>query len=107
MKPRNFIVLACALCLVLTAGAIAVAGDNDRPEKGKVISIDKDAMSMVVQGDKNDQWNLYWTESTKLEGDLTVQDLAVGDEIHFKYTEKEGKKWLTGLHRTEKAKDKD
>ncbi len=87
MKRRNFIVLACALCLVLTAGAIAVAGD-DRPEKGKVISIDKDAMSMVVQGEKNDQWNLYWTESTKLEGDLTVQDLAVGDEIHFKYTEK-------------------
>ena len=88
MKARNIVVLACALCLVLTVGAPAVADNKDRPHEGKVISIDKDAMSMVVQGEENDQWNLYWTESTKLKGDVTVAELKVGDEVHVAFVEK-------------------
>src|SRR5262245_36714995 len=103
MKPKYLIVAVCALALMLAVGGAAVADDKERPDEGKVISIDKDAMSMVVQGKENDQWDLYWTKSTKLKGDLTVEELAVGDEIHFAYTEKDGKKWLTELKRTEKA----
>ena len=105
MKARDLIVLACAFCVLLTVGAVAVADDDKRPHEGKVISIDTTAMSMVVQGEENDQWDLYWTQSTKLKGDVTVAELKVGDEIHFNFVEKEGKKWLTELKRTEKAKD--
>ena len=107
MKPRHFMVVVCALALLLAVGGAAVADDKGRPDEGKVISIDKDAMSMVVQGKENDQWNLYWPKSTKLKGNLTVEELAVGDEIHFAYTEKDGKKWLTELKRTEKAEHSD
>ena len=107
MKPRNLIAVVCAVCLLLTVGAAAVADDQERPHEGKVISLDKDAMTMSVQGEKNDQWTLYWTESTKLKGDLTVEELQVGDEVHFAFTEKDGKKWLTALRRTEKAGDDD
>jgi Cu/Ag efflux protein CusF len=62
-------------------------------------------MVLSVQGDKNDQWTLSWTETTKLKGDLTVQELKVGDKIHFDFVEKDGRKWLTELKRTDKAKD--
>jgi hypothetical protein len=103
MKLRNFTVLMLALGLVLGLGGLAIADDN-RPHEGKVINIDKDMMVLSVQGDKDDQWTLYWTETTKLKGDLTVQEVKVGDKVHFEYTEKDGKMWLTELKRTDKAK---
>ena len=106
MKLKYFLVAVCAVALLLAVGA-AVADDQQRPDEGKVISLDRDAMSMVVQGKGNDQWTLYWTKSTKLKGDLTVEELAVGDEIHFAFAEKDGKKWLTELKRTEKAEKAD
>jgi Cu/Ag efflux protein CusF len=104
MKLKNFAVLIFALALVLTVGTVATADDN-RPHEGKVISIDKAAMVLAVQGDKDDQWTLSWTETTKLKGDVTVQELKVGDKIHFEFVEKDGRKWLTELKRTDKAKD--
>jgi Cu/Ag efflux protein CusF len=107
MKPRNLISIVCAVCLLLAVGAVGAGEDQERPHKGKVISLDKDAMSMGVQGEKNDQWTLYWTESTQLKGDVTVQELQVGDKVHFKFVEKDGKKWVTELHRSEKAGDDD
>ena len=105
MKTRNLIAVVCAICLVLAAGAAVAGDDQKRPHKGKVIAIDQAAMSMSVQGDENDQWTLYWTESTKLEGDTTVQEIQIGDKVHFDFVEKEGKKWLTKLHRTGNDKD--
>ena len=105
MKPRKLSVLILALSLVLGLGALAIADDN-RPHEGKVINIDRDLMVLSVQGDKDDQWTLYWTESTKVKGDVTVQELQVGDKVHFDFMEKDGKKWLTEVHRTGKA-DKD
>jgi hypothetical protein len=105
MKLRNFTVLMLALGLVLGLGGLGLASaDDNRPHEGKVINIDKDLMTLSVQGDKDDQWTLYWTESTKLKGDLTVEEVKVGDKVHFDYTEKDGKMWLTELKRTDKAK---
>jgi Cu/Ag efflux protein CusF len=98
-RTSLLVVLACAFLLCASA---AVA--DDRPHEGKVISIDKDAMTLVVQGDKDDQWVLSWTESTKLKGDVTVPELKVGDAVHFEFTEKDGKKWLTELKRTDRGK---
>ena len=58
---------------------------------------------MTVQGEKDDQWTLYWNESTQLDQDLTVEELQVGDQVSFDFTEKDGKKWLTELRLSEKA----
>ena len=100
MKLRMLTVLMLVLGLV--AGAAAFA--DNRPHEGKVVSVDKETMTMSVQGDKDDQWTLYWTETTKLKGDLTIEEVKVGDKVHFDYTEKDGKMWLTELKRTDKAK---
>lgn len=102
MKPRTMVALVCALFL-LSVAVPAVADDQERPDEGKVVSIDQSTKSMTLEGKKDDRWTLYWTESTKVKGDVTVEELQVGDQVHFKFTEKEGKKWLTELHRSEKA----
>ena len=102
MNLKKFSVLMLALALSLTFGGVATA--DDRPHEGKVISVDKETMVMSVQGDKDDQWTLYWTESTKLKGDLAIQEVKVGDKVHFEFVEKDGKMWLTELKRTDKAK---
>ena len=102
MKTRIAAALACA-CVLLSLAAPILAGD-DRPHEGKIINIDKAAMMMVVQGEKNDQWTLYWTETSKLKGDVTIPELKVGDKVHFEFAEKDGKMWLTELKRTEAAK---
>ena len=106
MKPRNLIAVVCALGLLLAVGAPALA-DEHRPHEGKIVSLDQSAMTMTVQGEKDDQWTLYWTESTKLDGHLTIEELNVGDEVNFDYKEKDGKKWLTKIDRTEKAEKHD
>jgi Cu/Ag efflux protein CusF len=103
MNLRKMSVWMLALALVLSFGGFATAAD-DRPHEGKVISVDKEAMVMSVQGDKDDQWTLYWTETTKLKGDLSIQELKIGDKVHFEFMEKDGKMWLSELKRTEKAK---
>ena len=106
MKMKNFTVVMLALSLLLGLGGFGLAlADDNRPHEGKVIKIDKDLMTLSVQGEKDDQWTLYWTETTKLKGDLTVQEVKVGDKVHFEYTEKDGKMWITELKRTDKAKD--
>ena len=102
MKTRIISAAVCA-CLVLALAAPILA--DDRPHEGKIISIDKSAMVMVVQDtEKDDQFTLYWTESTKLKGDVTIPELKVGDRVHFAYMEKDGKMWVTELKRSEKAK---
>src|SRR5580765_6181449 len=103
MKLRQIGVLISVLSLILTLGAFATAA-GDRPHEGKVIALDNEGMMLSVQGDKNDQWTLYWTETTKLKGDLAIQEVKVGDKVHFDYVEKDGKMWLVELKRTEKAK---
>jgi Copper binding periplasmic protein CusF len=81
----------------------SVALAERRPHEGKIVRIDPDQKMLVVSGEKNDEWSLYWTETTKLK-DVTVPELQVGDSIHFDYTEKDGKMWVTELRRTRKAK---
>jgi Cu/Ag efflux protein CusF len=87
----------------LALASLAVVAE-DRPHQGKITSIEMDAMTMVVQSENNDdQWTLYWTQSTKVKGDVVLTELKVGDSVNFEYTEKEGKMWLTTLNRTDKA----
>jgi hypothetical protein len=92
-----------ALSLVTFLALFSVALAERRPHEGKIVRIDADQKMLVVSGEKNDEWSLYWTETTKLK-DVTVPELQVGDSIHFDYTEKDGKMWVTELRRTHKAK---
>ena len=55
------------------------------------------------QGDKGDQWILYWNESTQLKNELAVGELKPGDSVDFEFVERTGKKFLTELRRTHKA----
>ena len=85
------------------ATLVSVAQAERRPHEGKIVKLDPDAKMMVVAGEKNDEWSLYWTETTKLK-DVTVPELTVGDSVHFDYVEKDGKMWLTELRRTHRAR---
>ena len=76
-----------------------------RPHEGKVTRIDQGNMVLTVQGEKGDTWDLFWTETTKLKHELTFAELRPGDSVHFDFVEKDGKKWVTELRRTGKAKD--
>lgn len=58
---------------------------------------------MTVQGESGDPWDVYWTETTKLKGDIRPQELRDGDSVHFDFVEKDGRKWLTEIRRTKKA----
>ncbi|HKQ62794.1 MAG TPA: hypothetical protein VJS92_15995 [Candidatus Polarisedimenticolaceae bacterium] len=97
-------VLTGLVCIVLALGLNAWARADERPHEGKITSIDKVAMVMTVTGDNDDEWTLYWTETSKLKGDVTVAELQVGDGVHFEFAEKDGKMWLTELRRTKRAK---
>src|ERR1700747_1504593 len=100
MRNRAIIVTAS---LVFLLGAAALYADRERAHEGKIIRIDRDARVLTVQGEKGDQWDLYWTETTKLKGDVTVEELKEGDTVHFDYVDRDGRMWLTELHRTHRA----
>ncbi len=94
-------VLTVSLIVFLCAGAALYAGGK-QPHEGKITSIDMDQKMIVVAGEKDQSWTLYWNETTKVK-DAKVEDLKVGDSIHFDYKEKDGKMWATEIHRTAKA----
>src|SRR5438445_9818546 len=99
--------LSLALGVFLLAAAASYA--KDRPHEGKIVrvqTIEKSAdvqgekianveNSMVVQGEKGDQWTLYWNESTKFKSGLMPSQLKQGDTVHFDFVSKDGKMWLT------------
>jgi len=87
-----------ALLLVATA---AVAADHEK--EGKIVRVDPDARVMVVQSEKGDQWDLYWTETTKFQGGLTATELRPGDKVEFEFIERDGRMWATKIDREKKA----
>ena len=107
--------LSVALGVFLLAAAAVYA--KDRPHEGKIVSLETVEKSadvsgervsnvqnfMVVQGQKGDQWTLYWNESTKFKSGLMPSQLKQGDTIHFDFVSKDGKMWLTELRRSRKA----
>jgi hypothetical protein len=97
MKQKLSLVLAA----MLLVAAAAVAADHEKT--GKIVRVDPDARSMVVQGEKGDQWDLYWTETTKFEGGLTATELRPGDKVEFEFIEREGRMWATKIDREKKA----
>jgi Cu/Ag efflux protein CusF len=99
MKKALAITFAAVAILLVSSASYA----GNRAHEGKILSVDTSAMMMAVQGDKGDQWTLYWTETTKLKNGLTFGELKSGDKIHFDFVEKDGKMWVSELRRTGRA----
>ncbi len=111
---RILSVFAAAVAILLMSSS---GYAEKRPHEGKIISIqtvEKSVemqgekignveRSMVVQGEKGDQWTLYWDDTTKFKRELTPSELRQGDKIHFDFVQRDGKMWLTELRRTKKA----
>lgn len=92
MKKVLGIAVAAMLCVSLVALA---GGDKGAGKMGGTISTLDTAQKMLVVKDKDGKdWTLYWTDATKVEGG----ELKVGEMVHFKATEKEGKMWADWLH---------
>ncbi len=111
-KALGISVAAVAILFLATTGYA-----DKRPHEGKIVRIETveksvDAggqtvsnveRSMVVQGEKGDQWTLYWDDTTKFKNGLLPTQLREGDQVHFDFVEKNGKMWVTELRRTKKA----
>ena len=106
----------CAATFAVLLIASTMSADK-RPHEGKVIrvetveksadvggqSISNTERRMIVQGEKGDEWTLYWDNTTKFKNELSPSELRQGDHIHFDFVEKDGKMWITELRRTKKA----
>jgi Cu/Ag efflux protein CusF len=101
MRTKVPVWLATLAALVLCVAAYA----DDRPDEGKITRIDPASQLVVVQDANGDQWDLYLTETTKMEGKATFAQLKPGDYVHFDFVEKEGRKYLTEIKRTSSAKN--
>ena len=114
MRKALGISLAALAILLMASASYA----EKRPHEGKVISVqtvEKSAgvqggetvsnveRSMVIRGEKGDEWTLYWDDTTKFKKGLAPSELREGDQVHFDFVEKNGKMWVTELRRTKKA----
>jgi hypothetical protein len=93
--------LSLAFAAMLLVAVAAVAADHEK--EGKIVRVDPDTRVMVVQGEKGDQWDLYWTETTKFQGGLTATELRPGDKVEFEFIERDGRMWATKIDREKKA----
>ena len=90
-----------ALAVLFLSATAAVAAEHEK--EGKILRIDPDARVMVIQTKQGDQWEVYWTETTKAEHGLTLAELRAGDKVEIEYVERDGKKWATEIEREKKA----
>ena len=109
--------LGIAFAILAILGLASASYASDRPHEGKIVrvqTVEKSATAagetvtnveqfMVVRGEKGDEWNLYWDNTTKFKHDVDPSELRQGDHVHFDFVEKNGKMWLTELRRTKKA----
>jgi Cu/Ag efflux protein CusF len=95
-------VLTVSLFVFICAAAAAYA-HGGKGHEGKISSIDMDQKTITVAGEHDQTWTINWTETTKVKGGK-VEDLKVGDSIHFDATEKDGKMWATEIRRTHMGK---
>jgi len=112
---RKALAVSFAALAILWLASASYA--SDRPHEGKIVrvqTVEKSVategetvknveQSMVVRGEKGDEWTLYWDNTTKFKHDVDPSELRQGDHVHFDFVEKGGKMWLTELRRTKKA----
>ncbi len=98
---KKAILAAVGLALVLSAASFA---QEERPNEGQITKIDADARVITVKDELGDQWDLYWSDATKADGTAGLLELKPGDFVRFDYEVKEGRKVLTEIRRSSKAR---
>jgi Cu/Ag efflux protein CusF len=96
--------LAAGLALVLSAAASPSWAQEERPDEGQIMKIDADAKMITVKDELGDEWDLFWSDSTNAEGTASLLELRPGDFVQFHYKEMEGRKVLTDIRRSSKAR---
>jgi Cu/Ag efflux protein CusF len=99
---KNAFLISVALGLALALSTASFA-QEERPDEGQITRIDADARMITVQDELGDQWDLYWSDTTKAEG-ATLLEMRPGDFVQFSYEEREGRKVLLDIRRSSKAR---
>ena len=97
-------VMLAAVGLALILFATPSLAQDARPAEGQITKIDGDAKMITVKDELGDEWDLFWTDSTKSEGTAGFLELRPGDFVKFDYEEKEGRKVLVEIRRSSKAR---
>ena len=100
---KKAILAAVGLALVLSAASFSLA-QEERPDEGQITKIDADARVITVKDELGDEWDLYWSDSTKADGTAGLLELRPGDFVRFDYEVTEGRKVLIEIRRSSKAK---
>ena len=100
---KKVMLAAVGLALILSTATPSLAQDA-RPAEGQITKIDADANMITVKDELGDEWDLFWTDSTKSEGTAGFLELRPGDFVKFDYKEKEGRKVLVEIRRSSKAR---
>jgi hypothetical protein len=96
--------LALAIVLGVAISSLALAGDKmagDKSMSGMITKVDAAQKMMAVKDKAGKEWTIYWSDSTKVEGDAPKE----GAKVWFKADSKDGKMWATWV-KTGEAKHK-
>ena len=93
------------LALVLsTASASPSLAQEERPDEGQITKVDQDAKMITVKDELGDEWELFWADWTRSEGTADFLELRPGDYVQFQYKDMEGRKVITDIRRSSKAR---
>ena len=94
-------ILALSVVAALSA-VVVLAGDEKMGEKhmmgkmheGTITKVDSAGKMMMVKDSAGKEMEVYWNDSTKVEGD----EMKEGALVHWWGSEKDGKMWATRVH---------
>jgi Cu/Ag efflux protein CusF len=97
---RKLLVFALAAAFLVSGVAIASAQSQSAPSqstsmkslRGTISSVDNNAKSMVVKDADGKEVTVFWTDSTRLSGELTQ-----GATVNLQTTEQDGKTMATSI----------
>ena len=97
---RKVLVFALAAAFLVTGAVIASAQSQSAPSqstsmkslRGTISSVDNNAKSMVVKDADGKEVTVFWTDSTRLSGELTQ-----GAAVNLQTTEQDGKTMATAI----------
>jgi Cu/Ag efflux protein CusF len=102
---KKLFLLSLGLALALSAAAPSSSfAQSEGPNEGQITRIDPEAKMITVKDELGDEWDLFWSESTKTEGTASLLELRPGDFVQFDYKDKEGRKVLLEIRRSSKAR---
>lgn len=104
---KKVFLVAVGLTLALSTASFAqttTLAQDERPSEGQITKVDPDARMITVKDEVGDQWDLYWSDSTRADGTASLIELKPGDFVRFDYEDREGRKVLLEIRRSSKVK---